>query len=61
MMAVIHENAVLEAVCWNRPALSAGTRISGPAVIVEYSSTLWIPPEWNGLVREDGCLSVAHA
>ena len=59
--AVIHDNAVLEAECWNRPALSAGTRINGPVVIVEYSSTLWIPPEWSGLVREDGCLAVSHA
>jgi N-methylhydantoinase A len=59
--AVIHDNAVLEAMCWNRPALSEGKRISGPAVIVEYSATLWIPPEWNGLVREDGCLSVSRA
>jgi len=38
---------------YERAALAAGTRLSGPALVVEYSSTTLIPPGWYGVVDGD--------
>jgi N-methylhydantoinase A len=41
---------------YEREKLSAGTRLRGPAVIVEYSSTTVVPPDFA--CRVDGNLSL---
>jgi N-methylhydantoinase A len=41
---------------YSRSALLAGNRISGPAVVTEYSATTFIPPDWRGRVDPDGNL-----
>lgn len=58
---VTFQGQPIHAVCWERNRLGAGAAIAGPAIVLEYSSTLWIPPGWAGHVREDACLMVAAA
>ena len=43
----------LDAVRWDRDALAPGDRIDGPALVVEYSSTTLVPPDWRGVVDRD--------
>jgi N-methylhydantoinase A len=43
-----------------RADLSAGERIAGPAVVTEYSSTLWIPPGWTGVVDAAAAILVTR-
>jgi N-methylhydantoinase A len=38
---------------YEREALAPGTRLSGPALVVEYSSTTLVPPGWQGIVDAD--------
>ena len=40
------------------PALKSGTRIPGPAIVEEFDSTVWIPPDASGRVIDDGSLLV---
>lgn len=39
-----------------RADLRAGHRIDGPAIILEYSATTWVPAGWTALVDDWGCL-----
>jgi len=39
-----------------RRSLLAGHRMRGPCVVLEYSSTLWLPGGWQATVLADGCL-----
>jgi N-methylhydantoinase A len=41
---------------YDRSRLRAGNRISGPAIVTEYSATTLIPPEWSGRVDRIGNL-----
>ena len=41
---------------YNRSRLLAGNRLSGPAIVTEYSATTLIPPEWSGRVDTIGNL-----
>ncbi len=41
-----------------RDALAPGTRLGGPALIVEYSSTTFVPPGWRGVVDAEGHLQL---
>jgi N-methylhydantoinase A len=41
---------------YNRAALLAGNRISGPAVVTEYSATTFLPPGWQCHVDRNGNL-----
>jgi N-methylhydantoinase A len=43
-----------------RASLPAGEGIAGPAVVTEYSSTLWIPPGWTGVVDEARAILVTR-
>ncbi len=45
---------------WERDALVSGTRLRGPALIVEYSSTIMIPPGWRAHVDAEGHLHLAE-
>jgi N-methylhydantoinase A len=48
----------LEAARYEREALRAGHRIAEPAVIVEQTAALWLPPGWEAEVLSDGSLLV---
>jgi N-methylhydantoinase A len=39
-----------------REVLRAGHRLSGPAVVAEYSATTWVPPDWHADVLDSGDL-----
>jgi len=39
---------------WSRESLEADSRISGPAIITEYSATTWVPESWNARIDELG-------
>jgi N-methylhydantoinase A len=41
---------------YNRAELLAGNRLSGPAIVTEYSATTLIPPEWSSRVDRIGNL-----
>jgi len=41
---------------YDRSRLRAGNRISGPAIVTEYSATTLIPPDWSGRVDRIGNL-----
>ncbi len=56
---VVFDGRLLETPIIRRDALRAGNRIEGPAVIVEYSSTLLLPPFAAGRVDEYGNLILA--
>ena len=40
----------LAATVYNRAKLRAGNRLTGPAIVTEYSATTFIPPRWTGRV-----------
>ncbi|MBI4545475.1 MAG: hydantoinase/oxoprolinase family protein [Gemmatimonadetes bacterium] len=44
-----------------RPELQAGHLVEGPAVIMEYSATTWLPPGWRAQVHDTGSLIVTRA
>ncbi|MGH7471164.1 MAG: hydantoinase/oxoprolinase family protein, partial [Longimicrobiales bacterium] len=48
--------STVQAARYARETLAAGQRVSGPAVITEYSSTTWLPPGWNARVDRMGNL-----
>ena len=52
------ENQPRPVTCCERAALAAGTTLDGPAVVVESSSTLWLPPDARLRVEPDGVLSI---
>lgn len=41
---------------FERGALRAGHCIEGPAIVSEYTATLWVPPAWTVLARPDASL-----
>jgi N-methylhydantoinase A len=53
---VHHQGQKLHATRWDREALGAGQVIEGPALVTEYSATLWIPPGVRGMVLEDSSI-----
>jgi N-methylhydantoinase A len=50
--------ALLEVPRLHRTALSAGTRVDGPALLLEPTATFWLPPGWAASVNVDGCMMV---
>jgi N-methylhydantoinase A len=46
---------------YERDDLAPGTRIRGPALVVEYSSTTLIPPRWHGHVDAERHLHLVEA
>lgn len=51
-----HEGAEHTAACYDRDLLAPGNRLHGPALVVEYSSTTFLPPAWSGSVDGHGNL-----
>jgi N-methylhydantoinase A len=56
--AVLTEDGAVDAKVWWRPALAAGSRIVGPAVIEEPEATVWIGPGERAVVHPSGALEV---
>jgi N-methylhydantoinase A len=54
--AVRYRGAVLRARSTARASLAPGATIAGPAIIHEYSATLWLPPGWRAEALETGSL-----
>jgi N-methylhydantoinase A/oxoprolinase/acetone carboxylase beta subunit len=52
---------LLETPLFERTDLLAGHRIEGPAIVSEYTATLWVPPGWTVVTQDDGSLSMQHA
>ncbi|MGH2604739.1 MAG: hydantoinase/oxoprolinase family protein, partial [Dehalococcoidia bacterium] len=46
----------LETPRYDRATLRAGDRLTGPAIISEYTATTWVPPEWEASVCTSGAL-----
>lgn len=51
---VVYEGRVVSARRIERAQWPGGCEVAGPALITDYSATLWIPPEWRGHVDEHG-------
>ena len=46
---------------YDRAALALGQVISGPALIEERETTIVLPPNWNGVVDEIGCITATRS
>ena len=56
-IARVHAGGRLrDAACWWRRDLRSGHTLSGPGLVLEYSSTTWIPSGWRARVDESGNL-----
>jgi N-methylhydantoinase A len=55
---VFTDTGEVEATVVERPALGAGDRIFGPAVIREPEATTWIPPGCSAAVHTSGAIEV---
>jgi N-methylhydantoinase A len=53
---VYHGGQTLEAVLVPRSSLAPGDRLMGPAVVHEYSATLWLPDGWIATALDAGGL-----
>ena len=58
---VVWQNTVLAANRYQRAQLLAGQSVEGPAVLVEYSSTGWVPPGWSARVDATGQIVLEKA
>ncbi|MEJ2679261.1 MAG: hydantoinase/oxoprolinase family protein, partial [Gemmatimonadota bacterium] len=58
---VVFQGRTLPAAVVPRGALRAGHRLEGPAVVTEYSATLWLPPGWKAETLESASLLVEPA
>ena len=56
-----HDGAWIETRRVWRRDLRAGHRLEGPAQVLEYSSTTWVPPEWLAEVDQWGSLHLERA
>ena len=55
---VVHQGEAVRTARWSRGSIGAGQRIEGPALVVEYSATLWVPPGSTATALDDGTLRV---
>jgi N-methylhydantoinase A len=58
---VVFQGRMLPATVVPRASLGAGHRLEGPAVVTEYSATLWLPPGWVAETLESASLLVQQA
>ncbi|MFP4623078.1 MAG: hydantoinase/oxoprolinase family protein, partial [Gemmatimonadota bacterium] len=56
--AVRFRGQAVEARVVGREALAPATVLEGPAVVHEYSATLWLPPGWSARTLDSGSLMV---
>jgi len=57
---VRYRGARLEAAVGPRDALGAGDRLEGPLLLLEYSATTWVPPQWAVSVDDHGILHLTR-
>ncbi|MCX5930949.1 MAG: hydantoinase B/oxoprolinase family protein, partial [Cyanobacteria bacterium] len=43
-----------------REQLATDQRLDGPALLVEATGTIWLPPGWRAECQADGCLLLSH-
>ena len=55
-VSVYADGKAIEATCHVREELRAGHVIAGPCIVLEYSSTLWLPEGWTAHTLSDGSL-----
>jgi N-methylhydantoinase A len=53
---VVHRGARLDAQAVWRTDLRGGDRLAGPALVLDYSATTWVPPRWSLSVDAVGIL-----
>lgn len=41
---------------YDRARLAAGHEFTGPCIVTEYTSTLWLPARWHARVLDGGCI-----
>ena len=58
---VVYRGRRLKTRLVERASLEPGSELVGPAIVHEYSATLWVPPEWEVSVVENGSLSMRRA
>lgn len=56
--SVIFADGAHEATVSHRDSMPSGARVTGPAIVEEYSSTMVVPPGWSGEVNELGCVTL---
>ena len=56
--SVIFADGTHEATISHRDSMPSGTKVNGPAVVEEYSSTMVVPPGWSGEVNDLGCVTL---
>lgn len=49
---IIYQNGSIKCKVFNRDLLKPGNRITGPALLYEYSSTSFIPPDYAATIDE---------
>ena len=54
------EGAWRQVPVYQRRQLSAGQKLAGPALILEPTGTLYLAPEWQGVLQPDGNLVFEH-
>ena len=57
---IVHRGRHLDARAVWRADLGAGHRLEGPTLILDYSATTWVPPEWACTVDDAGVLHLTH-
>lgn len=57
---VYHDGAWHDATLYRRADLPEGFVVTGPAVIEQFDTTIWVRPGWQGEVAEDGNLLLTH-
>jgi len=55
-----HGRGSIEVPVWPRAALEPGSRVRGPALVVESGATLWIPAPWRARAAGDETLIVSR-
>jgi N-methylhydantoinase A len=50
---LVWRGRLIDVAHWDRETLGPGMRLRGPALVVEYSSTTFVPPGWHGVVDAD--------
>ncbi len=56
--SVRYRGQVISARAIPRPSLPAGAGLEGPAIVHEYSATIWLPPGWRASVLQTGAIMV---
>ena len=53
---MVHRGEALPSRAAWRKDLRTGDRLAGPALVLDYSATTWVPPHWEVAVDPQGVL-----